>query len=130
MDHFIHEKYGFRLLCIRYLASRGWRWFGEESLLDPVPEPPWFTSGVLANSRQPTAALDAEQGRFMRAVPRSAPGLRWSGFDADSSTAITWRSRTAQAPTKPCGPRWPFADESWSRGSRRSGAPVPASGWR
>jgi erythromycin esterase-like protein len=30
MDHFIHEKYDFRLLCIRYLASRGWRWCGEE----------------------------------------------------------------------------------------------------
>src|SRR4051794_21793879 len=71
MDHFITEKYDYRLLCIRYLVSRGWRWFGEElaadrgervdeylrtgddSLLDPVEEPPWFTTGVLANDRQP-----------------------------------------------------------------------------
>jgi len=30
MDHFIEEKYAYRLLCIRYLVSRGWRWFGEE----------------------------------------------------------------------------------------------------
>jgi len=105
MDHFIHEKYDFRLLCIRYLASRGWRWFGEElaadrgrradrylaggdeSLLHPVAEPPWFTRGILVNSRQPTAALDAEQRRFMQAVRRSVPGVRWFGFDADSSNA-------------------------------------------
>ena len=25
MNHFIHEKYDFRLLLIRYLVSRGWR---------------------------------------------------------------------------------------------------------
>jgi hypothetical protein len=28
MDHFVKEKSAFRLLCIRYLASSGWRWFG------------------------------------------------------------------------------------------------------
>jgi erythromycin esterase-like protein len=30
MNHFIHEKYDFRLLLIRYLVSRGWRFIGEE----------------------------------------------------------------------------------------------------
>ncbi len=30
MNHFIHEKYDFRLLLIRYLFSRGWRLIGEE----------------------------------------------------------------------------------------------------
>ena len=103
MDHFIAEKYAFRLLCIRYLASRGWTWFGEElaadrgrrvdaflrggddALLDPIDEPDWFTRGILANDRHPTSALDAEQKRFMQAVRRVSPGLRWFGFDADSS---------------------------------------------
>jgi erythromycin esterase-like protein len=103
MDHFIHEKYDFRLLCIRYLASKGWLWFGEElaadrgrrvdtylqagdeTLLTPLDEPPWFTTGVLANPRQPTSALDSEQRRFMQAVRRSVRSVRWFGFDADSS---------------------------------------------
>jgi erythromycin esterase-like protein len=30
MDHFIHEKYAYRLALIRYLRSRGYTWFGEE----------------------------------------------------------------------------------------------------
>jgi hypothetical protein len=102
MDHFIAEKYDFRLLCIRYLASRGWTWFGEEipadrgqryeqylrtgddTLLDTVDEPPWFTTGILANDRQPDDALDAAQRRFLQAVRRVAPEVRWFGFDADS----------------------------------------------
>ena len=29
-DHFIHEKYGYRLLMLRYLVSRGWNYIGEE----------------------------------------------------------------------------------------------------
>ncbi len=29
-DHWIHEKYQYRLLFLRYLASRGWRFIGEE----------------------------------------------------------------------------------------------------
>lgn len=103
MDHFIAEKYSFRLLCIRYLASRGWTWFGEElaadrgrrvdeylrtgdeRLLDSVDEPEWFTRGILANDRQPKTALDASQKRFMLAVRRAASEVRWFGFDADLS---------------------------------------------
>jgi erythromycin esterase-like protein len=101
MDHFIHEKYDFRLLCIRYLASRGWRWFGEEldwrqgervdrylatgdeRLLDPIEEPDWYTSGALrqAVDRHPKAAFDAEQRRFAQAVRRAVPDARWFGFD-------------------------------------------------
>jgi erythromycin esterase-like protein len=29
-DHFIHEKYDYRLLMLRYLVSRGWKHIGEE----------------------------------------------------------------------------------------------------
>lgn len=29
-DHWIHEKYQYRLLFLRYLVSRGWRFIGEE----------------------------------------------------------------------------------------------------
>ena len=29
-DHFIHEKYDYRLLMLRYLISRGWNYLGEE----------------------------------------------------------------------------------------------------
>jgi hypothetical protein len=29
-DHFVHEKYDYRMIVARYLFSRGWRWFGEE----------------------------------------------------------------------------------------------------
>lgn len=103
MDHVIQEKYDFRLMCIRYLAGRGWRWFGEEvpasqgsradeylqtgkeSLLEPVREPPWFTSGILANDRQPAAALDEAQRQFMISVRRVAPEVRWFGYDADAT---------------------------------------------
>jgi erythromycin esterase-like protein len=30
MNHFIHEKSDYRLLLVRYLQSRGWRYYGEE----------------------------------------------------------------------------------------------------
>jgi inorganic pyrophosphatase len=101
MDHFVKEKYDFRLLCIRYLASRGWTIFGEEldwrageryerylrtgdeSLLDPIDEPPWYTRGVLAQAseRHPKAAHDAEQKHFLRAVRRDVADVHWFGFD-------------------------------------------------
>src|SRR5579864_2100175 len=29
-DHFVHEKYDYRLLMLRYLVSRGWNHIGEE----------------------------------------------------------------------------------------------------
>ncbi|HYL58199.1 MAG TPA: hypothetical protein VEU51_04970, partial [Candidatus Acidoferrales bacterium] len=29
-DHFIHEKYQYRLLMLRYLLARGWNRIGEE----------------------------------------------------------------------------------------------------
>ncbi len=107
MDHFIHEKYAFRLMCIRYLVSRGWTWFGEEldprvgdrvdrylstgdeALLDPVDEPDWYTSGVLvqAVARHPKQAFDAEQRRFAQGVRRCARGVRWFGFDIGGGDA-------------------------------------------
>src|SRR5437660_1172467 len=67
-DHMIHEKWQFRLLCVRYLVSRGWRWFGEEldwregerierylrtgddRLLDPIDDGRWYTSGLFATN--------------------------------------------------------------------------------
>jgi erythromycin esterase-like protein len=101
MDHFVHEKYAFRLRCLRYLVARGWRWFGEEldrrqgervdaylrggpaDLLDPIEKPEWYTRGILvqATERHPKAAFDAEQRRFAEAVRVVAPGVRWLGFD-------------------------------------------------
>lgn len=101
MDHFIHEKYEFRLLCMRYLASRGWTWFGEEldhrqgerldaylqggddALLDPIDEDPWYTAGIFAESskRHPAAAMGAENKRFAQALRRTVPGARYFGFD-------------------------------------------------
>lgn len=83
MDHFVAEKYDYRLLCIRYLASRGWRWFGEEW---PEVQRP-FTRGILANDRQPTTALDAAQARFHDALRRLVPDGHWFSFDADARDA-------------------------------------------
>ena len=81
MDHFIVEKYAYRLLCIRYLASRGWRLFGEEWPTDPKPE---FTRGILANDRQPTGPLEAAQARFRDALRRLVPDAVWFSFDANA----------------------------------------------
>lgn len=81
MDHFIAEKHEFRLLVCRYLASRGWRWFGEEWPETEHQRP--FTRGVLANARQPTTALEADQARFHAALRRLVPGSHWFSFDAD-----------------------------------------------
>lgn len=82
MDHFIAEKTPARLLVCRYLASRGWRTFGEE-----WPEPAFqrpFERGVLADAPQPTTALAADQARFREALHRVVPGARWFSFDADA----------------------------------------------
>lgn len=105
MDHFVEEKLAARLHCLRYLVSRGWTVIAEEwpadrgrradtflrtgdiSWLEPPDEPPWFTSGVLAEVRQPTEALDDAHRRFMVAVRRTAPDVHWYGIDADSSDA-------------------------------------------
>ncbi len=101
MDHFISEKSEFRLLCIRYLASRGWRWFGEEvdwrvgqrldrfltegteSLLEPLIEKPWYETGILARptSRQDDVSMQLDRARLVRAVRTAVPGARWFGFD-------------------------------------------------
>lgn len=81
MDHFVAEKYDYRLLVIRYLASRGWRIFGEE--WPEVEHQRPFTRGILANERQPTTALDAAQARFHEALRRLVPDSQWFSFDAD-----------------------------------------------
>ena len=82
MEHFIAEKYEYRLLCIRYLASRGWRWFGEE--WPEVEHQRPFERGILANARQPTAGLDAAQARFHAELRRLVPDAQWFSFDADA----------------------------------------------
>ena len=107
MDHFIAEKSAFRLQCIRYLASRGWRCFGEEvdprvgrrldeylrtgdeSLLEPLDDDPWYTSGVLA---QPTRdhddiAMQRDRAELVRAVRGAVPDARWFGFDIGGDDA-------------------------------------------
>jgi len=97
-NHFIHEKYGFRLLFLRYLFSRGWRWVGEEmgwsdgarvdrfladgleDHLDRVaiygyggdrrPDRDDRPTGMLRDSYEnyPEAAFRAEQVRFARGL--------------------------------------------------------------
>lgn len=81
MDHYVAEKYDYRLLVCRYLASRGWRWFGEEWPELEHQRP--FTRGILANPRQPTTALEADQARFRESLHRLVPDSRWFSFDAD-----------------------------------------------
>lgn len=81
MDHFVAEKLPVRLLVCRYLASRGWRIFGEEWPELEHQRP--FRRGVLANERQPTTDLDADQARFHDALHRAVPDARWFSFDAD-----------------------------------------------
>lgn len=107
MDHFIAEKSHFRLLCIRYLASRGWRWFGEEvdirigerldrylctgdeSLLEPLEEDPWYTSGILAGAtaRHDDRAMQLDRARLVREVRAAVPDARWFGFDIGGGDA-------------------------------------------
>ena len=99
MDHFIHEKYGFRLFLIRYLLSRGFRILGEElSWTDGVHTDRYLSSGdpdhldrlttygykgdirsdrddsatgILKNDNTyPNGELSAEQRRFNRALLR------------------------------------------------------------
>lgn len=81
MDHFVAEKTPARLLACRYLASRGWRHFGEEWPEAEHQRP--FERGILANDRQPTAALDADHRRFRDGLAAAAPEARWFSFDAD-----------------------------------------------
>jgi hypothetical protein len=107
MDHFIAEKSEFRLLCIRYLASRGWRFFGEEvdwrvgqrldrfltagteSMLEPLVEEPWYKTGVLAapTSRQDDTIMQLDRVRLVRNVREVVPGARWFGFDVGATDA-------------------------------------------
>lgn len=101
-EHCIHERHEFRLLCMRYLASRGWSWFGEEvdwrwgervdaylatgdeALLEPVGDPNWFTSGLLAaaGAAAPHDAIHAENRRAAQALRRAVPQARYFGFDS------------------------------------------------
>ena len=107
MDHFIAERSAFRLLCIRYLASRGWRWFGEEvdirigqrldgylltgdeSLLDPLEEDPWYTGGILAEpaARHDDHAMQLDRARLVRMLKRAVADARWFGFDIGGGDA-------------------------------------------
>ncbi|HYD09802.1 MAG TPA: hypothetical protein VEA78_06840 [Acidimicrobiales bacterium] len=107
MDHVIHERHPFRLLCIRYLASHGWTWFGEEldwqtgdriddflrtgddALLEPVDDGRWYTSGMFAagNDDAVRAAIAAERRRAAHAVRRAVPRARWFGVDSGGTDA-------------------------------------------
>jgi erythromycin esterase-like protein len=111
-NHFVHEKYAYRLLFLRWLHSRGWRVLGEElgwsdgwrvdrylatgdeAELERVTAYGYRgcrrsdrddePTGVLAGilAHQPEAALRAEQVRFARAL-RRVGGMRFFGFDVD-----------------------------------------------
>lgn len=49
-DHWIHEKYGYRLLMLRYLLSRGWNCIGEElGWSDGLRVGRYFQTGDEAN---------------------------------------------------------------------------------
>ena len=105
MDHFIAEKSDFRLLCIRYLASRGWRFFGEEvdwrvgqrldrflttgaeAMLEPLVEEPWYQTGILAGptSRQNDIIMQLDRVRLVRNVRDVVAGARWFGFDVGAT---------------------------------------------
>jgi hypothetical protein len=107
MDHFIAEKSAFRLLCIRYLATKGWRWFGEEvdprvgarldtyltdgdeSMLEPINEDPWYTSGVLARpaGEHDDLSMQRDRAELVRRVRGAVPQSRWFGFDIGGEDA-------------------------------------------
>lgn len=107
MDHFIAEKSQCRLLLIRYLASKGWKWFGEEvdprvgrrldaylttgdeAMLEPLVEDPWYTSGVLARpaGEHDDVAMQRDRAELLRAVRRAVPDARWFGFDIGADDA-------------------------------------------
>jgi hypothetical protein len=105
--HFVREKYAVRRAAVRWLAARGWTWFGEElgwtdgvrvdrGELDRVP-----TYGHLGARRsdrhdRPWGILDTGDGgepadgfvRAQIAFARSLQhlGVRWFGFDVDGWT--------------------------------------------
>lgn len=107
MDHCVHELYEFRLLCIRWLATHGWTWFGEEidwrwgqrvdrylasgdeAQLQPVDDGRWFSSGMFAADapEELVDALHAERARFARQLRHAVPGARWFGFDSGGGDA-------------------------------------------
>lgn len=112
-NHFVHEKYAYRLLFLRYLHSRGWRHAGEELAWsdgrrvdryletgDPGQLERVATCGHRAGERadrddRPTGvlaegwddgseALAAEQIRFARALRSMGEGAeRWHLFGFD-----------------------------------------------
>jgi hypothetical protein len=110
-DHFVHEKYDYRLLMLRYLVSRGWKHIGEEmgvvdghriyqfvasgdsDFLDRVPMYGYkggqrtdrddSATGLLKDSFTafPLAPFVAEQRSFGRGLRDIASGLNFFGFD-------------------------------------------------
>lgn len=102
MDHCIEERHAFRLLCMRYLASHGWRWFGEEmdwrwtdrvqryletgdeGVLEPLDDGNCYTSGLLADQTKgaPHHAIHAGRRRAAQALRRAIPDARYFAFDS------------------------------------------------
>jgi len=111
-DHFIHEKYAYRLLMLNYLASRGFTHLGEEfgasdgtridrfiatgdeSQLERIAMFGYSgairqdrddrPSGILRDSfdSYPVTQFAAEQKRFAHGLRRI--GMRFFGFDIDA----------------------------------------------
>lgn len=112
-NHFVHEKLGYRLFMVRYLASRGFTvlleelaWSdgvridrylqsGDEAWLERVgtfgfagdarPDRDDRWTGYLAQSSEhyPTAAFKHEHVRWIRALREVRPPLASHGFDVD-----------------------------------------------
>lgn len=116
-EHCIHERHDFRLLICRYLASRGWTWFGEEvgwrwgdrvdrylatgdELLLSTDENPVFTSGMLASAHAiaPVGALHAERRRAAQAMRRSLGQVRYFGFDSTGDADYMERGNAIVTP--------------------------------
>src|ERR1700731_2414701 len=93
-DHFIHEKYAYRLAMLNYLAARGFTHVGEESQLERITiygysgasrsDRDDTPTGILRDSfgaAYPTAQFAAEQKRFAHGLRKI--GLHFFGFDID-----------------------------------------------
>jgi erythromycin esterase-like protein len=113
LNHFIHEKSDFRILCSRYLVSRGWRSFaeelgwsdgwridrylrdGDESAFERLPSFGYEghlrtdrddrPRGILKVESYPSSEFVAEQRRFYRdlRVASGAAGAQLAGIDID-----------------------------------------------
>jgi erythromycin esterase-like protein len=129
-NHWIHEKYPYRLIVARWLHRHGWRilceelaWTdgwridrylrtGDATELDRVgtfgyqgakrPDRDDGPTGILAglDNTHPSEAFRAEGGRFVRAL-RELEGIRFFGIDVDYEPGAGYELATALIGTTP-----------------------------